>query len=87
VTGLLVSNTITAEVGLFGPLLFGCHTPVSIFTNEHRFGRIEAGWIKEKPGDCNEAVYKYSNPIHFTLKFPNVNFQPKLNIRMPGPLI
>ena len=33
------------------------------------------------------VVYSYCNPIHFTLKFPNVNFQPKLNICMPGPII
>jgi hypothetical protein len=39
------THPTTAEVGLFGPLLFRCHTPASMFINEYRFGRIEAGWI------------------------------------------
>ena len=43
-TGLPTHPT-TAEAALFELLLLCGHKPASISTNEHRFGRIEAGWI------------------------------------------
>ena len=54
------THPTTAEVGLFGPLLFRCHTPASIFIiglfREHRFTRIGAGWISYANGIVKDTL-------------------------------